>query len=474
MEGRILAGRYRLLQKLGQGGMGAVWQAQHLELGIQIAVKLIDPSLATSDEGLARFRREAQSAASLQSPHVVNVFDYGVDGDTPYIAMEMLRGESLAQRLGRVRRLSPEATTTILLQVARAIGKAHDAGIVHRDLKPENIFLVRDEEFEVAKVLDFGIAKRTGIDGQITSAVQTQTGMMLGTPFYMSPEQAGGKKDIDHRTDIWSFGVIACECITGVRIFQEDTLGGLVLLICTGPMPVPSQVGPASKEFDTWFARCVARERTARYQTIREAAAGLAAACRAAAPDADFERYSAVPNAPDPSPGSATVVVSQTTTADVGFTALSPSTQPRPVSRTVGAPKPLPRTSRRSMLLFASLVGGVLLSAYFGMVPHASTPAAASASPPLTAAIAIAADPAASNSTSPPVASLARPSNEPSIVPIPGASKPVDSRPPPQSPRSPQKPSAVVPPAAQAAASSAPPPAAPKPPSSQKRIDLAF
>jgi len=282
VQGKVLAGRFRLIEMLGQGGMGSVWRAQHLELGTDVAVKLMDPSLATRGEGLARFRREAQAAASLKSPNVVQVFDYGVDGDIPYIAMEMLQGESLAKRIERFRRLTLPATATILSQVARAVGKAHDAGIVHRDLKPENIFLVLDEEAEIAKVLDFGIAKRTGADNFLTGAVQTQTGVMLGTPYYMSPEQAGGKKDVDHLTDIWSFGVIACECLTGKRMFDADTLGGLVLAICIEPLPTPSQMGQVPAAFDAWFARCVARDRQMRFQSIREAAAALEAVSRTA------------------------------------------------------------------------------------------------------------------------------------------------------------------------------------------------
>jgi len=265
---------------LGQGGMGSVWRAQHLELGTDVAVKLMDPSLATNPEGLARFRREAQAAASLKCPNVVQVFDYGVDGDTPYIAMEMLQGESLASRIERLRRLPPIETATILLQVARALGKAHDAGIVHRDLKPENIFLVRDEDVEIAKVLDFGIAKQTSMDSMMASAVQTQTGAMLGTPYYMSPEQAAGKKDLDHHTDIWSFGIIACECLTGRRMFDAETLGGLILAICTEPLPPPSSLGSVPPQFDAWFVCCAARDRQSRFHSIREAAAALESVCR--------------------------------------------------------------------------------------------------------------------------------------------------------------------------------------------------
>lgn len=483
MEGRVLAGRYRLLQKLGQGGMGSVWQAQHLELGTQIAVKLMDPSLATHSEGLARFRREAQAAASLQSPNVVNVFDYGLDGDTPYIAMEMLQGENLAQRLARLRRLSLESTATILLQVARAIGKAHDAGIVHRDLKPDNIYLVRDEELEIAKVLDFGIAKRTGNDGQLTGAVQTQTGAMLGTPFYMSPEQAGGKKDVDHRTDIWSFGVIACECVTGRRIFQADTLGGLVLVICTGPMPAPSQIGPASEEFDAWFARCVARDRNDRYQTIREAAAGLAVACRATAPDADLGRLSAVPSAPVPNASPATLDVPQASTPVAGAAPLSRSTQPGPMSLTVGAPKPLVQSKRLPILLGAISFGALVLIGFwfFGRHPHtegiASASAALATSVPVPTTLAVAI-PAASVPKTPilsPVASPPKPSNEPIIVPIPAVTKSVASPTVRQAPQLPTKPiAAPAPPTRAAAASSSSTSPAPKPARRSKRVDLAF
>jgi len=201
VEGRVLAARYKLISQLGQGGMGAVWRAEHIELGTPAAVKLIDPSIAESPEALARFKREAQSAASLRSVNVVQILDYGVDQGAPYIAMELMEGESLADRLKRLGQLDPGHLAWLFTQVGKAVGRAHEMGIVHRDLKPDNIFIAHDVGEEVVKVLDFGIAKAVGAD-QMTAALQTRTGAMLGTPFYMSPEQTTGKRTGDHRTDI--------------------------------------------------------------------------------------------------------------------------------------------------------------------------------------------------------------------------------------------------------------------------------
>ncbi len=278
MERTILAGRYRLLSKLGEGGMGAVWRAEHLSLGTPLAIKLIDPSIAESAEALARFKREAQSAAELRSVHVVQIIDYGVDGNVPYIAMELLEGESLAARLERVKLLSPCATAGILAQVAKALTRAHAAGIVHRDLKPENIFLVLEGDEDFAKVLDFGIAKK--LHGLSTSSgLRTGTGVMLGTPYYMSPEQVLGKTSIDHRTDIWSLGIIAYQCLTGLRPFDSQTLGALLMAICNDPLPSPSSIGPVPSGFDSWFARCAARDPSDRFASVADATSALKSIC---------------------------------------------------------------------------------------------------------------------------------------------------------------------------------------------------
>jgi serine/threonine-protein kinase len=278
MEGTVLAGKYALKSKLGQGGMGSVWRADHVQLRSPVAIKLIDQEIARNPEALARFMREAQAAAALRSPHVVQIFDFGADQGVPYIAMELLEGESLAARLERTRILSPSQTSHVISQVTRAIAKAHEAGIVHRDLKPDNVFVVQNDDEEVAKVLDFGIAKASNAFGVSTGSA-TRTGSLLGTPYYMSPEQAEGNRHVDGRADLWALGVIAYECLVGQRPFEADALGALLLAICTRPLPIPSNHAPVPSGFDAWFARACAREVNERFQTARELALALRRVC---------------------------------------------------------------------------------------------------------------------------------------------------------------------------------------------------
>jgi serine/threonine-protein kinase len=276
-EGKVLAGRYQLSSRLGAGGMGSVWQARDLTLDADVAVKLMSPELTSSAEAVARFRREARAAAAVRSTHVVQILDYGVDGTTPFIAMELLRGESLAQRLERVTRLTAVETAFLLDHVARALTLAHSNGIVHRDLKPDNIFIVHEGSAFIGKVLDFGVARRNeGLQG--SGGLATRTGAILGTPYYMSPEQACGEP-VDHLTDIWAFGVIACECLTGKRPFSGDSLGALFRAVCIAEMPLPSTLGPVPPGFDAWFARTTARDRGQRATSVQRAADELTAIC---------------------------------------------------------------------------------------------------------------------------------------------------------------------------------------------------
>lgn len=271
--GTVLAGKYRLEEPLGEGGMGTIYRAEHLALRAPVAVKVIDKAVTEGDVAYSRFIREAQAAASLRSPHVVQVLDYGTEGDIPFMVMELLEGETLAARLERVQRLSPAEAYKILSHVSRAIGKAHEAGIIHRDLKPDNVFLVHNEGDEIAKVLDFGVAK---VGSQVLSGTETRTGSLLGTPYYMSPEQAQGNKEIDHRSDLWALGVIAFECLTGRRPFMSDGLGDLVIQICIRDIILPSQVAPVPPGFDEWFLRAVARDPDERFQSARAQIEALA------------------------------------------------------------------------------------------------------------------------------------------------------------------------------------------------------
>jgi len=277
--GTVLAGKYRLISMLGHGGMGAVWRAERLGWQSPVAVKLMHLPALQDALSLARFQREAHLAASLRSIHIVQVLDDGVDATTgaPFIVMELLEGETLAERLQRVRRLRAPVVAQIVTQIARALSRAHDAGLIHRDLKPDNILIVRNDDEEVIKVLDFGIAKWAGAPHKLRT--NTLAGQMLGTPVYMSPEQFANSPTLDHRADLWSLGVIACECMTGVRPFQGDTLVSLALQVASGNAPLPSSLGAVPEGFDRWFFQAIARNPNDRFASARLMAEELRGLC---------------------------------------------------------------------------------------------------------------------------------------------------------------------------------------------------
>jgi eukaryotic-like serine/threonine-protein kinase len=287
-HGAMLAGRYRLLEQLGEGGMGSVWKAEHLVLHSQVAIKIIDPEVARLEFNLARFLREAKTLASLRSPHVVQVLDFGSDADTPYLVMELLQGQTLGRRLSDQGRLSLGEMSRIMKDVCAAMALVHEQGLIHRDLKPENIFLCGVGEQQITKIVDFGIAK--SLRGDMSASMKTRTGHMLGTPSYMSPEQCRGLKDIDHRADLWALGVIVYECLSGKVPFEGEVLGDLLLRICMDPLPVPSQKvqGALPSGFDGWFAKAVARDRAERFQSAHELSVALEALARSVEPGASL------------------------------------------------------------------------------------------------------------------------------------------------------------------------------------------
>ena len=253
--------------------MGAVWRARHQSLGSEVAIKQIEPRFLDTPQAEARFLREGRTVAALKTPHVVQVFDHGIDGGVPYIVMELLHGESLAERLDRVGSLTPAETVRVILHVARALTRAHEAGVVHRDLKPDNVFLVHNDDEEIAKVIDFGIAKLSHA-GEEKASVHTASGALLGTPYYMSPEQARGRP-VDHRTDLWALAVIAFECLTGRRPFLGETTGDVIVGICSDPVPVPSSHATVPLGFDAWFLRGVQRDPSLRFQSAKEQASAI-------------------------------------------------------------------------------------------------------------------------------------------------------------------------------------------------------
>jgi serine/threonine-protein kinase len=271
--GDLFAQRYRLDRVLARGGMGSVWVAHDERLARTVAVKFMDPSLAGSEELQARFKREASAAGALRTRHVVQVHDFGVEDDTPYIVMELLEGEDLAARLSRVRRLPLAEAVAIGAQIARGLRHAHDAGIVHRDLKPQNLFLCREDDAEVVKILDFGVAKRTGLGGPLGDA--TTTNQLLGSPQFMSPEQTRAR-GVDPRTDVWALGVILYRMLTGRLPFESEHMIDLMVRIQSEPHPPPSSIEPSLAPLDAFFDRALAKEADQRFASARELADELA------------------------------------------------------------------------------------------------------------------------------------------------------------------------------------------------------
>ena len=270
----------KLVSPLDTGGMGAVWLAEQTGLKQTVVVKFMLGELDTSGAAKARFAREAAAAAAVKSPHVVQMLDHGTLADgTPFIVMEHLEGRDLGDELAEHGALPPVQAVAIVTQLAKALSKAHAAGVLHRDIKPPNIFLckVEDDDEPFVKLLDFGIAKSRRPD-EGTLDGDTKTGQVVGTPFYMSPEQVTAQKEIDFRSDLWSLAVVAFEILTGKRAYEGPSFGALAVKIATGAPPKPSSINPAlPPSVDAWFAKACAREPDQRFASARELADKLRA-----------------------------------------------------------------------------------------------------------------------------------------------------------------------------------------------------
>jgi serine/threonine protein kinase len=370
-EGDVLAGRYRLVAALGEGGMGVVWEARQLTTDKAVAIKVLK---GKDGSDAARFLREAKIAAGLSHRHIVQVFDFWeVEGGGPtFMVMERLVGETLGTMLERHERLGVEDALALLIPVASALRAAHAQGIVHRDLKPDNIFLARpskDDPIDV-KVLDFGLA-RPVTAGALTTAI-TQTGSVMGTPFYMSPEQMYGEKDIDVRADIWSFGVILYECLSGQLPFDGENFGQVFRSVTlASPRPLSLAAPHVPPALTALVARMLAHDKEARPSIVQV-----------------LEQLT--------NPDSATPLVRDSVTQRMPSAPPIPADLPRPVaapatmvSSAISVRRaPLPRGRVPSLLMMGTLVAVVFAGGIGASFALLSTPrpAAVELPPPPTAA----------------------------------------------------------------------------------------
>jgi serine/threonine-protein kinase len=266
--GATLSGRYLVTKKVGQGGMGAVYEATHTLIGKRVAVKVLLEKYAQREAIVARLKKEAQLASSIGNEHIIDITDIGntEDGRT-FVVMEYLEGESLAECLAREHELTEQRTLRIASQAASALAAAHAKGIVHRDIKPENLFLLKRKDQDFVKVVDFGISKSLRTSGEEEEAQRlTQTGMVLGTPLYMSPEQARGDEDLDHRVDIYALGVIMYEVLAGrVPFVGSNYLSVISQVLNEEPKPLRELRPDLSEEVEAIVAKAMAKDRTQRY-----------------------------------------------------------------------------------------------------------------------------------------------------------------------------------------------------------------
>ena len=386
--GDVLAGKYRVERVLGQGNMGVVVAASHVDLAQRVALKFMLPGAAAQKEHRERFLREARASVRLKSQHVARVLDVGtLDGETPYIVMELLEGSDLAALLSRSGPLPFATAVDHVLQACEAVAEAHAAGIVHRDLKPANLFLTHDVGgAPCIKVLDFGISKSTGVDLTLTQDAQA-----LGSPLYMSPEQMNSSRDVDPRSDIWALGIVLYQLVAGVTPFHADTIQGLCARVLMGaPTPLAELRPDAPPGFEAVVLRCIERDRERRFRNVAELAAALAPFATPAA-IGYVQRVARVLGVPAPAPEAAASVAAPapgatTGAAMTGGAAVAVTSAPSstvvmasPVSGAAGPAGALPQTG--SPLIHASGSGAYSAMPAGGAVASTTSGLAASGAP---------------------------------------------------------------------------------------------
>jgi serine/threonine-protein kinase len=468
--GQIIDDKYRIVKLIGEGGMGAVFAGENLRIKRRVAIKVLHAATAADAESVARFEREAQAAGCIGNDHILEVLDLGSLPDgSRYMVMEFLDGQPLSDRIEQQGRLTPAQIYPLAKQTLEALRAAHGAGIIHRDLKPENIFILNEKagQADYVKLIDFGISKFSPMGGD-SAMRMTRTGAIMGTPYYMAPEQANGSRPVDARSDLYAIGVILYEAMTSRLPFEAETVNELLFkIVLSSPTPPLSWVPTLDPAFESIVLKGMAREAEDRFQTADEFLAALDA----------WASTGAAVSVPVLADGRASMVAKIEAAARTGKGKTHQSWAATGAGQ--GAAPPAPKRQAAAIVAVAAVLmaGGLGLGGYL-FLRSGEHPSASANEPAVSSASAETPQPAASAPAVEPVAAqddagtpTAAPSAEPAATAAAPAEPPITPPPAPPTPSVLAKtPPATTPAPAKPVATPTKPPVAP----TTKPVDLGY